>query len=267
MGLLKMLNLVRVTSTTEEDALARAARERDEACSELRARMRKNEVYVSQNLAKTATVGEHLKVHSEALQARLNDSVANAAVLHEFARDVHADIILEEHKPQWEAAISAFSDIAQGEDLTTDKDNADIDMLAESLCKQIALGASSQDEPTSFPVAVILYHPLEPISSMLKVIHAEGEMGLRSGMVMRAAKQSSNTSKAVWSVIQTGNPLLNNPHGHSEAQGLLSVVPLYASNRSRLGVIVSGPPAVPDELLERFARTAGQYFERSGRGV
>ena len=60
--------------------------------------------------------------------------------------------------------------------------------------------------------------------------------------------------------------VLSNPYNHPEvAASAVSVVPLKSQSHHRFGVLVSGPPAMPDQLLEMFASTAGQVFEQIGK--
>lgn len=265
MPLFKTLKLLSFASnTTEEEAVARASKERNEACAELRARMRKNEVYCHQQLAKAAAVNEHLQNHHASLKNLLSESEADRLTLQEFERDVQADMLLDKRKPLWEKAVSTFMEVAEGQDLASDNDNADTTTLAATLCEQMS-AAEPAPNGGEVAAAVVLYHPDVSIDTAVKVMHAQGDVGLTTGKNLRRSKQDTHVSKAIWSVLTTGNPLLSNPHGHEEAEGGVSVVPLYASNRSRFGVLVSGPSPVPDPFLELLASRSAQFFERIGK--
>ena len=218
MPLFKTLKLLSfATNTTEEEAIARASKERGEACAELRARMRKNEVYCHQQLAKAATVNQHLQNHHASLKDLLRESEADRLTLQEFERDVQADMLLDKRKPLWETAVNTFMDVAQGQDLTTDNDNADTSTLAATLCEQLSAAEPVPNGSGEAAAAVVLYHPDAPIDTALKVMHAQGDVGLTTGKNLRRSKQDSLVTKAIWSVLTTGNPLLSNPHGHEEA--------------------------------------------------
>ena len=78
--------------------------------------------------------------------------------------------------------------------------------------------------------------------------------------------ERNRAAAKVWSVYARVQPELNNAHGLPEvAEKAQSVVPIVSTNGRPIGVIVSGPPAVPDEFLELLSRMAGQMFERAGK--
>ena len=69
--------------------------------------------------------------------------------------------------------------------------------------------------------------------------------------------------RSVWSVMKSGDPELNNAHGLKRVgETACSVAPIKATNGHTFGALVSGPPAVPDELLEMICKQAGPLLER-----
>ena len=80
-------------------------------------------------------------------------------------------------------------------------------------------------------------------------------------------KQLSPEHEDVWQVMETGLPILRNAHGlikhGEEAEHSRSVFPLLEKDGRIFGAVVSGPPALPDGLLQRFQQTAGTWIGRS----
>ena len=71
---------------------------RDVACAEVRARMRKNQVYVHQRLADAKKIQDSLHVR----EAELEKAVAKAADAYkDFCLDVNGDVTLQKRKPAW----------------------------------------------------------------------------------------------------------------------------------------------------------------------
>lgn len=265
LALLKVL--AAAATTQDEQLLRRAARmeeNRNEVCRELRANMMRSEAYTKMSLAEAKYYG---KAVSEKL-AKLDESSAQSSEATEnylqLRRNQAALEILDTHKSAWNQVIRDWLSAAHGIDPTVDSDNPDTMTLAKLTADFLALG---EKEATSHSTAVILYHPREPITEFLKVAYATGEGGMTTSKVIRRhAKVQTPVEAAVWDVIESGNPRLANPFNHPEvAASAVSIVPLTSITGHRFGVIVSGPPALPDELLASFASTAGQMFERIGK--
>jgi Ca2+-binding EF-hand superfamily protein len=261
---LNVFKILSVTGARQDEQELRAAdrltEDRSEACAVLRARMRKNQVYCRQTLADAEQTAKMLHANEDKVMAALQESEKGAEEFQKFRNDIEGDVEIQTRRPHWRQAISDFMTAAEGTSAETNSDNADTDTLARLMCEYLVSG-----EPKTQAAAVVLYHPSAPISECLKVTHAVGDVGLHTGQVLRQkSKKSSDIAKLVLDVVNSGNPLLSNPHGNAEGD-VVSIVPLFSSTRGRFGAIVSGPTAVPDEFVETFARTAGQMFERIGK--
>ena len=106
------------------------------------------------------------------------------------------------------------------------------------------------------------WHPFDP--SMLKVFYATDTAELQPGKNMRDLRENmeQGVSKAVWRGMHGGEAELANPHGlERTSKNGRSVCPLKSTAGKTFGCIVSGPPAVPDELLENLTRQAGPLLE------
>ena len=247
--------------TTDEDAVRAAERLEDEgaACAEIRARMRKNQIYCRQKLADTEKLKQTMSACQDTLSDRLKGSEDSAAELQQFLRDVEGDSELVQRRPRWNSAVRDLLNKAEG-DVNIQGDNADSATLGRLMTEALLQG-----EPEHVTAAVVLYHPAAPITECVRVVHTVGDMGtLKAGQMLRkAAKKTDELGKAILDVVATGNPVLSNPHGHATSG--VSIVPLFSSTRQIFGAVVSGPVAVPDEFLELLCRTAGQLFEREGK--
>ena len=267
-----ILKLFGAAATTQDEEIIRRAdrmeQNRDIACGELRANLQRSSVYCKMALAETKKVG--MKIASGLIK------VEAAVAENEVAKERYMDLrknqaaleALESHRQDWNHAIREWMSEAHGADPEIDTDNPDTMTLAHMLSDYLAKGEKGR---TQHSTAVITYHPSAPITEAVMVTYAtepcEGGVGFKTGQKLRhAAKNKTPTEDAVWAVLDNGNPLLSNPYDHPEvASGAVSIVPLISSSGHRFGVVVSGPPALPDEFLGTFARTAGQMFERSGK--
>ena len=85
---------------------------------------------------------------------------------------------------------------------------------------------------------------------------------LKPGANMREMRENKEQGKLVWDVLKSGEPVLNNPHGIERDAGKQSIVPLNATSGRTFGVVVTGPPPVPDDLVEMMCKQAGPLLER-----
>ena len=92
--------------------------------------------------------------------------------------------------------------------------------------------------------------------------HANEHSGYQTGQTIRTDKPSEGNA-AVLNCMASGEPLLQNPHGLKRfAEKVRSTMPLKTIDGEVFACLVSGPPAVPDELLETLGRHAGPLLER-----
>ena len=267
MGRLGLMRMFAATGTRQDEEELRAAtrmeKDRTVACAQLRAQMRRNQIIVKQNLADTRHLHERIIAEEEQLEKSLESSEETLQEFAEFKRVVEGDIKLQKQKPQWQEAMKNFMTLAEGKDASTNSDNASTLTLSRLLCDHLAM-AEGRGEAASYPAAVLTYHPSASINDMIKVMHATGEVGFRTGQTLNAhAARSTPLAQAVWQVIRSGKPILTNPHG--TVVDSFSIMPLVSKSGTPFGCVVSGPAAAPDELIDTFARTAGQMFERIGK--
>ena len=266
---MKLLKFLAVTGTKQDEQVLKFAermeRDRVEACAEIRARIQKNTVYCKQSLAEAKKIGAQIVATLEDIDLSGIELKQSRHTLMELRRNADAQTLLDARKGEWQAAIRDWMDASNGKDPTVDNDNPGTEELAKLLVEHLARG---EQQAAKNATAVITYHPWRPISEVLVVAAAAEEMsGFKTGQILRkSAKNKSPEVEAVWTVLETGSAVLSNPYDHpEEAASAFSAVPLFSTSKHRFGVIVSGPPAMPDEYLEKFATTAGQMFERSGK--
>lgn len=73
---------------------------------------------------------------------------------------------------------------------------------------------------------------------------------------------SSAGTRPITSVMKGNDSVMSNPHGlDRDSKANWSVCPLKSTSGKTFACVVSGPPCVPDELLESFARQAGPLVE------
>ena len=269
-----LIKLLAAAGTHQEEEIIRSAermeKERNVACADLRANMAKNAVYCKQALANTKKLGETIATNLVKVAQSISISQDAEARFTELRRNQAAEEELEAHKPDWDAAIHEWLEKAHGVDPTTDSDNPDTMALAKLLAEYLAKGEPKAAEHST---CIITYHPNASIDVALKVAYASGSNApFNTGETLRkTSKTVKPVSEAIWTVVETGISVLDNPYNHPEvAKEAVSVVPLSSAGRKndfrhRFGAIVSGPPALPDEYLHTFAETAGQMFERIGK--
>ena len=129
--------------------------------------------------------------------------------------------------------------------------------LSEFMCQCLSVA-----EPDSQPhsAAVVGWHPAA--HDMLKCFYATDAAELRMGQNLRG-KETTEVALTVWKVMTTSESVLSNPHGLARvAAENRSCCPLKTTAGVAFACLVSGPPCVPDELLETLANTAGPLLER-----
>lgn len=219
--------------------------------------MQKNCADMRNKLADVGSMQEQLQLDNVNLDIAIGSASESQDALRIFNEEMDGDFELMKHKPQWNKAIDAFQAAASGE-------NKDIPMtteaLAEFLCETLAV---AEPQVTPNAAAFVAKHPLD--ENTLKVFCATEASELKDGSTLRV-KEGAQVPPAVaaaYVCMKTGEAELNNPHGLERISKVaMSAAPLKSMNGTTYAVIVSGPPAMPDELLETLARHAGPLMER-----
>ena len=149
----------------------------------------------------------------------------------------------------WGKAITLFQSACLGQ-------NKDVAATTAELSKYLTdIIAIAEPETTPSAVAIIMWHPSD--NSMLKVFYATDAAEIQMGKTISALNDNAATVvyPVVWKVMKGADAELANPHGlERTAKEGRSVCPLKSTAGNTFGCVVSGPPAVPDELLESLCR-------------
>lgn len=218
--------------------------------------MRTNAANMRARLADAEEINVELKASEGVLLQAMGNTQQSASVLHTFNEEMEGDFALMKKKDEWNVVIDKFLSAALGQ-------NPDVEVstlaLSTFLAECLEEGAPDCSPKTT---SVVGFHPSD--GSMLKVFHSSEAATLKAGANMRELREnkSSDTSTWVWNVLKTGEPRLMNAHHIARDRGEQSVMPLKTTSNETFGAVVTGPPPVPDELLERMCRQAGPLLER-----
>lgn len=238
-------------SRAEREAMRRA---KEETVSGLITGMRSNMAAMKQRLADVEGIGITLKESQEELVRAMGTSQDSASNLAVFNEEMEGDFKLMEKKALWMAASDAFLMAALGKDKDVP---AATPALAKFLCECLQL---ADPDATPLSAAVVGWHPAS--NEMLKVFYATDAFELKAGANLRNKTQSA-LGQRIWDVMRTGEPDLLNPHGlERTSKANASVMPLKTTDGKIFAVLCSGPPCVPDELIETLCRLAGPLLER-----
>ena len=221
---------------------------------------------LNEGLQEATHAGEVLHAEEEKLVEACKDVAVEGSEIHQFLREMAGDWELMKHEENWMAAVQGFARDAFGLDDHGVKVKPFVTMLEAASCLPARM---DQSEPTLPPsTAVLLWHP--SAKGVLKVYEADEHSELKPGENVRPLKEGKPSAKAwendIWEVMTKGEAILRNKHGVAdEAATARSVFPLVDKGGRIFGSVVSGPPALPDGLLERVQPTCGQLFERLWR--
>ena len=248
-------------------------------------------------LADVESIGVEVKAHQQHAGAMIDDAHTASDALVTFHEEIEGDFELMTHKKRWgknttpmprregaserlrsslcinymtlmlatvplcacrwAAAYDSFQDATRGKVKDVAVNTTD---LSAYLCDLL-----SQAEPDLKPAstAFIGFHPLD--ASILRVFHATEASEFTSGSTLRI-RPGTETKHAIagaWAVMNTGEGEFHNPHGlKRDSEHAISIAPLKSVSGKTFAVLTSGPPAVPDELLETITRHAGPLLER-----
>lgn len=157
----------------------------------------------------------------------------------------------------WTAAYDAVLAAALGEDPNVKPTTAN---LSAFICEQLA---KAEPDVKPYASSFVGRHPLD--HATLKVFHATEASMLSDGTTLRVRDGVETPDEVAGpvAVFVTGEAELSNPHGlKKDSEKGTSIAPLKSMSGDTFAVLVSGPPAVPDEFLESLARHAGPLLER-----
>ena len=235
----------------EADAMKKAM---DSSVDELVNGMRKNTAAMRQRFADVEAIGVTLTDAQADLSRAMGSSEESTAALATFNEEMEGDFELMKKKPAWNAAGDAFLMAALGRNKEVP---ATTPALAAYLCECLLL---ADPDVTPLAAAVVGWHPSS--NEMLKVFHATDSFELKAGANIRD-RTESHLGQRIWKVMRSGNADLKNPHGLERTKkAYSSIMPLKSTSGKIFAVLVSGPPCVPDELIDLLCRQAGPLLER-----
>lgn len=248
-----------------------AKEQREKSLIELVTNMRSTQAAYVQHLSSMQALSMQLQLHEVQLTQSLNRSEDSAEKLSRFQEEMRAASSLERHRKQWQVMLDAFQAQSLGNP-AKGVEPISVAEIAEKLCQTLAL---AEPEVRPAATAVVMWHPENP-GRLLKVLSASEASEFRTGETIdpHKAKRGIQSQASghtalddIWMVMRNPRhlPMLVNPYGLPEAMTKRSVVPLLSTNKKCFGAVVSGPPAMPDGLLEPTAITAGWLMERSWR--
>ena len=210
--------------------------------------------------------GEVLHEDEEKLAEACKDVAVENSEIHQFLREMAGDWELLKHEKNWIDAVQGFARDAFGLDDNGVKVTPQVTMLEAASFLPARMDQSEPSMPPS--TAVLLWHP--SAKGLLKVYEADTHSELKAGENVRPLKDGKPSAKPwendIWEVMNKGEAILRNKHGVAdEAATARSVFPLVDAGGRVFGAVVSGPPALPDGLLERVQPTCGHLFERLWR--
>ena len=218
--------------------------------------MRSNMTALRHEFADIEAIAKSVNADFIELEERVGDADATSTAMKRFNLEMQGDFELLTHKELWVKSIDEFQSAALGQSQSVQATTLG---LAEFLCTTLSIA-----EPNVKPHAAALvgWHPLDP--EQLKVYHASDDAEVRTGANLRSKTATTNKAHTgPWEVMRSGDSVLQNAHGLKEdSDAARSVAPLKTAAGDVFACLVSGPPAVPDELILDLARQAGPLMER-----
>lgn len=231
------------------------AHQRAKVVQDLTTSLQSNMAGMRNRLVDVEALNDNLKLSEVELQMAMGESEEAKQQLSSFVEEMEGDFKLMQRKPHWQATVDSFLSAALGQDADVP---ATTPALAEFLCKVLALAEPSL-EPHS--AAVVGWHPAD--SDMLKVFHATEGAELRSGQNVRDKSDGDVKVAELYKVMTSGQAVMSNAHGlERDSKAGRSICPLKSTRGVTFACLVSGPPSVPDELLDLVSRSAGPLLER-----
>ena len=229
-------------------------RKQGETVQELIDSMNKNMGSLRSRLMDMEHIDANLKLAEIDLKLAVGESEEAQGKLSGFVEEMEGDFKLLEKKPGWAKVCDSFLSAALGENKEVPATTA---ALTEYLVDCVRRG---DPDMKGCKCAVISWHPAS--HEMLKVFAASDDAEVKAGANLRENSQVE-TAQLAWQVIKSGEYILHNPHGlDKDAADAVAVVPLLTIGGNAFGVIVQGPPALPDEFLSVISRQAGPLLER-----
>ena len=220
----------------------------------LRVNMGNNMAQMKQEFADLSHTIIDFKEHAAHLEAGTSDAAGAASLLHTYNEEMEGDSKLRERAYHWSRTVNTLLDKA------LDKKKKSSSLELYDYLSDVLGRAEPDCKPNA--VAVVVWHPND--NTMLKVVHGTDSTALQPGKTMELLREgkAANIMPAVWRVMNSGEASLENPHGlERDAKSGCSVCPLKTTVGNTFGVVVSGPPALPDPLLDSLCRQAGPLIE------
>jgi len=223
----------------------------------LQKRMQKSQADMRSQFADIGSIKDQLFFDDVRLAVGIDEAKAANKGLSKFREEMEGDFELMNHKAAWTAAYDAVLAAALGEDPNVKPTTAN---LSAFICEQLA---KAEPDVKPYASSFVGRHPLD--HATLKVFHATEASMLSDGTTLRVRDGVETPDEVAGpvAVFVTGEAELSNPHGlKKDSEKGTSIAPLKSMSGDTFAVLVSGPPAVPDEFLESLARHAGPLLER-----
>jgi hypothetical protein len=196
---------------------------------------------------------KQLNAHERRLSKVVHTAEEAEEELHHAVEDMKEEWrLLEQHVPKWRAAISDFVPQMHA----TDKPRHVLHALLDCLVSA---------EPTADVKGCVLvqggdpHQPDAPVHLMVEQATREVATAREKQGALWHHSSKAGVSVDAFVTLDENKPLLRSPHGTANAR---SAVPLRAkaADAKPYGVLLSGPPALPDALLEEVAKWAGPIY-------
>ena len=197
------------------------------------------------------------KDHATQLEQTEGDANEAAQLMKEFNEEMEGDFAMMKRKDDWNKQIDHFTEACLGKKKEVPATTLDLSKYLTDII--------SAAEPSIQPNAttIVGWHPLD--NEMIKVFYATENAEMKMGKTMkdiRDAGHNVDITPTVWRVMRGGDAEMQNAHGLDKASKVgRSVCPLKTTYGNTFGCVVSGPPCIPDPLLEQLCRQAGPLLE------
>ena len=194
------------------------------------------------------------------------EAEATSQELQDMTEFMKRDLAQIEQQPLWKEALSEVYDrVAAG--LAPDE-RGERELGLVGAAEQL-LAALNQAHPSMAPTsaAFLLRHEDAPNALVVKAASEramEGNARVKPTALWHKSSKASVSAES-FRALESSKAILRSPHGKIE--DARSVVPLRSPGAlgGTFGVLLTGPPAIPDELAEAMARCAGPLLARAWR--
>ena len=221
-------------------------------------------------------------------QKRLSMAVVEAkdaySSLHKWVEMMLEDFRILEHHEAWRASILAICEFANGVDVSPGQALPCIKAVGDEVLRQLQLAEPEVCGELGQASVLLTIHESSSggsgglgssggalqghgASNDLIVISASSEASrqhqrAKPGAVWRS-RSTNALSASAFHCFHSGQSTLCSRHGTDS--NAVSLIPLRQRNHRVFGVLISGAPAVPNDMLEIMERVIGQTLERTWR--